>query len=328
MEWIYEDRPNPRVLWLTGPVGAGKSTVMYTIANRCAADDHLAASFFFPCSGMGHYWWKNVIPMLAAQFRFTIPGFEKNLQAILKRGGDVSPLQVEIQARSLITQPLHSIQLSHPMVIIIDGLEQCEADHRNSFYQRQELQHLLVEQLSTMLEVQSSIRLIISSRLENHLTSVFETIDHRHISLDSASEKDLAIVLRTRLRSMYSDGSNTPWPDDKAINTLVWKCSGQFTYVTAVLRFIAPHPPERLRQILGHATGNHDSSFDNPFEQLDRLYLQIFQTVRREIQQRLVKALGAIVLLRHPPDLDFLQTYTGMEDIFTPLLALQSVLHI
>lgn len=328
MEWIHGDSKS-RVLWLTGPVGAGKSTVVHTIAERCATERLLAGSFFFPYSGMGHYWWMNVIPTLAAQFSFTIPGFQENLQSILKDNGDASSVRIEEQADRLIFQPLHSIQLSTPMVVIIDGLEQCEAHHQNSLLERRGLQHSLMEQLIGALEIQSHIHIIISRRFEarlrrdNAFSSVYSRLSH-NITLDSASEKDLAIVLRARLRPMHDNGTNSPWPDDKTIGALVWKCSGQFTYAIAVLRFIVPRPPERLQYILGHAVGDHD----DPFEQLDELYRQILLTVSREYQQALNLALGAIILLRQPPSIVFLQAYTGMGDIFTPLLDLESLLHV
>ena len=45
--WVNVDPECSQVLWLHGPVGAGKVAIAQTVAETCAGLHQLAASFFF-----------------------------------------------------------------------------------------------------------------------------------------------------------------------------------------------------------------------------------------------------------------------------------------
>jgi len=47
MEWIEAMEESEDVLWLYGSVGAGKTAIAQTIAEKCAQLNHRIASFFF-----------------------------------------------------------------------------------------------------------------------------------------------------------------------------------------------------------------------------------------------------------------------------------------
>jgi hypothetical protein len=181
-----------------------------------------------------------------------------------------------------------------------------------------------VQTLIEALEMHSRIRILITSRMEPHLADLFNGDFSHNICLERASEKDLALVLRAGLRPMVLDQTALhPWPDDKAIGKLVWKCSGQYTYAMALIRFIEDNPRLRLQRILDEMP----ESQSGPFQKLDQLYCRILQTVTVEDRPYFLYALGAIILLRKPPNASFLQPYTSW-DPFTALTGLHSVLHV
>jgi hypothetical protein len=154
---------------------------------------------------------------------------------------------------------------------------------------------------------------VITSRMEPHLVNLFDSDFCHNIYLDSedASDKDLALMLRAELRTMKPrQAALNPWPDDKTIVTLVWKCSRQYTYAAALLRFIEYHPQQRLQLVLGEMT----SSESGPFQKLDTLYLQILQTVTIEDRPYFLQALGAIILLRQPPNASFVTLFVCVLD--------------
>ncbi|TEB25120.1 hypothetical protein FA13DRAFT_1637787, partial [Coprinellus micaceus] len=119
---------------LTGPAGAGKTAIMGSMAEKCQGMGCLAASFFSSFARSSDRRDKrHFVSMLAYQFQ-QHPSLNTHLgQKILsavKADPSIFEKRLSAQFYSLIMKPLQQCQQelrrsSTPMVIIIDGLDEC-----------------------------------------------------------------------------------------------------------------------------------------------------------------------------------------------------------
>ncbi|KAJ3539495.1 hypothetical protein NMY22_g4713 [Coprinellus aureogranulatus] len=144
MSWIKhgeQDGSPKKILWLSGPAGSGKTAIAGTIADECYREGLLAASFFFSAfsGSQDRRSMHSLLPTLVYRLleHNTIHGFKHEVLSVLERDPMVFDRNLEQQLEHLILRPLRNIfSLSNvqkwqwPKVIVIDGLDECEGDHR------------------------------------------------------------------------------------------------------------------------------------------------------------------------------------------------------
>jgi Parvovirus non-structural protein NS1 len=77
LQWANNTERNCSVYWLYGPAGAGKSAIAQTIAEHCAKEGQLAASFFFSRGKVGCDKGKYLFPTISYQLAISVPGTRK-----------------------------------------------------------------------------------------------------------------------------------------------------------------------------------------------------------------------------------------------------------
>src|SRR6266481_2688433 len=126
MEWVDGDSDRP-VCWFHGPAGFGKSAIAQTIAERCAAADILAASFFFSRGAGSRGRITGFIPTLSYQLTISIPGTKPKIHSVLQEDPTIPHQSLEDQFQKLILNPILALsEYDRPMVIIIDALDECD----------------------------------------------------------------------------------------------------------------------------------------------------------------------------------------------------------
>jgi hypothetical protein len=102
-------------------------TILHTIAKQCDDEERLAFSFFFSRGKVDRSVLAKVIPTFAYQLAKSLPAIQPPLLHVLTKDNPFAPhLRLRDQLKNLILDPVLSIQQTVlPMVVIIDGLDEC-----------------------------------------------------------------------------------------------------------------------------------------------------------------------------------------------------------
>ena len=122
-EWL-EDKQAPRVFWLNGLVGSGKSAIAQTFAEICFADGTLGASFFCSREFDDRSNGRLILPTLAFQLAHRYPQFREELLKLLRTNPDVGQESLDSQMEKLIVGPFVATQIR--TLIVIDALDECK----------------------------------------------------------------------------------------------------------------------------------------------------------------------------------------------------------
>ncbi|KAJ7440965.1 hypothetical protein FB451DRAFT_1569394 [Mycena latifolia] len=278
--WAYatDPRPRERILWLYGPAGAGKSAIMWSLCERLEKAGLLGGTFFFKRGHLTRGNAKALFSTIAYRLALRIP----QLRNLISRAVETDPSVVagtpEIQLQRLILEPCQSLENQDTPIIIIDGLDECE--------ERQMQQRLLCILRDAFAQHKRSIRILIASRPEAHISDV--TLGAYQAFNVEQSFADVRKYLLDEFGRICGDHWRTmtniprPWPSKGEIESLVRMSSGHFIYAATVIKFIDDpnfRPPERLAVILGT---QDEPDCDAPFAALDQLYVQILNSAPRK----------------------------------------------
>ncbi|KAJ7214097.1 hypothetical protein GGX14DRAFT_618368 [Mycena pura] len=290
-EWSLEDDPTSRILWLHGPAGAGKSAVAQTLCQNLETEGHLGASFFFKRGHPSRGQATKLFPTIAYHLANILPEFKAAIDMCMEKEPTVFDKSLAIQLGKLVVAPLRDITPTRPLVIVLDGLDECEGENL-----QQEIIQLIGQ---AFVQSHFPLRFLIASRPESHISQVFQqsTFDglHRKFNIRQSYD-DIRIYLVAEFERIHRDHETMfdvprPWPSQTVIQHLVDKSSGYFIYAATVVKFIDDQdfrPTERLEIVMGIAESEHGS----PFSVLDQLYAQILEAV--PVRRSLLRILSVI----------------------------------
>jgi len=297
--WIEEPIPSSSILWVNGRAGVGKSALMQKLAERGGA--YYGGCFFFRRGVPGCNQKGFLFSTIAYQLAMNVPGMNEHVDAAMSKDSSVPRMSAVVQMERLIVEPIKLVRptLPHRLIIIIDGLDECE-DHNS---QREILK--LVFRASTDPSV--PFRFIIASRPEHQICSMFNEeplfSTTRRLVLDEEydSASDIQSYLHAEFMEILTRNKNimgqirSPWPSEDDLRTLVARASGQFIYASTVIKSVGSvgdllSPQEKLDIIL-HPGPMQASAFS----ELDRLYTQILSAY--DDSKVLVHVLGVVLAL-------------------------------
>lgn len=304
MGWIHSENSDvEKILWVSGPAGAGKTAIAGSLAKSWEDQHLLAASFFFSAgSGSPHCQSKaRLIPTLAYQLiqHSALDGMKRHMERTIQDNPILFKMSLERQLELLILDPLRKMERrpsteKWPEIILIDGLDECEGIHLESFYSSSSSQESKDEVhekiLSTLLLAARDpcfpFRIIVVSRPDFAINDFFSRAspDSQRIFLDERydPDADIAHFVQGKLSDLGRRFALPPrWPPDReqVVRTFVRDASGQFVYVATVIRYMEEskeHPGEALNRILDWDAEKHPSA-QSPFKRLDALYMRILQ---------------------------------------------------
>ncbi|KAF8341102.1 hypothetical protein F5887DRAFT_919208 [Amanita rubescens] len=282
------------VCWLEGPAGSGKSTILHTIAKQCDDEGRLAFSFFFSRGKADRSDTAKVIPTFAYQLARSLPAIQSPLLHVLTKSNPFAPfLRLHDQLENLIINPTLSIQQATlPMVVIIDGLDECSDENLLP-----QLIHALVDATYYL-----PFRFLFASRPESHIRQTFESplIKPKadFLSLrDFQAHHDVSNYLKQHLTEIHRQNYNImqkvphPWPSAEQLVALVQKSEGLFIYVSTLVKFVGDRqgllPQEKLELAI---TAHHG---------VDPLYEQVLSKAQAE-SAHFSSVVGTIIYLHHP----------------------------
>ena len=310
MSWIEDLSRTSSVLWFNGPAGSGKTAIAQSLCKRCAAVQWLAGSFFFSRYAPGRSNAEFLFPTISFGLSLAIPEVGKIINEVVANDPSIPSKALEIQLQKLILEPLQqvSVESKRPIVIIIDGLDECEGE---------DVQSDILRLLGSVFQHPSvhgchRICFIVVSRPEPWIRDEF-TIEPlsritRQIFLGQTSEanEDIRTFLRLGFTEIHDSlkhhptMSNVakPWPSYHVLDDLVDKASGQFIYAATVLKFVGDpnyRPTDRLDIIVSIPVISPSALTTKPLDALDQLYSQILST--SSDKQRTLDILSALIAM-------------------------------
>ncbi|KAF5312522.1 hypothetical protein D9619_003563 [Psilocybe cf. subviscida] len=190
---------------------------------------------------------------------------------------------IQDQFNKLLSSPLRGISASlessarRPIVLLIDGLDECDSEHKQS--QRQillALDHLLVQKNSPFL-------VLVASRAEPQIAMAFKQLASpvQSIFLDDqySPEKDIRIFVTGEFDKIKKSHNlahtlGDSWPSVDDTEAIVRKSSGQFIYAATVMRFLSNSSASPMLS-LERVKGIVRVTKNPPISQLDAIYSYI-----------------------------------------------------
>jgi hypothetical protein len=180
-----------------------------------------------------------------------------------------------MQLKKLIIEPCCQSLHGRTLVIVIDGLDECEG---------QDIQQEILRSIGNQGLL--PLQFFVASRPEPNVREIFTgSLNNLHCPLNiNRSFEDIQKYLLDEFARIHREHRETtarvpgPWPSLDIIDNLVNKSSGYFIYASTVIKSIDDkffRPLERLAVI----TGTTEPRFGVPFAALDQLYTQILSEV-------------------------------------------------
>ncbi|KAK7000284.1 NACHT domain-containing protein [Favolaschia claudopus] len=279
------------ILWMHGPAGTGKSAIAQSFCDKLYSQKTLAGSFFFkrghPSRGNPTKLW----PTIAYQLAQMSTTYKTAITRRLRPDPALLNKSLHDQLQRLLIDPYHDVDTSdgRSLVIVIDGLDECEGDDRQA-----EILRSLPNLASLPL-----LRILIVSRPEAHINQVFGEAalfeSCRHLTVPGSYE-DVELYLTAAFEEIRKDhGIVASWPEKDQIRRILDKSSGHFIYAATVIRFVEDKycdPDDQLAIVTEVQPSEQNSNFVSPFPALDELYLQILSKV--PVQLPLSRVLSVI----------------------------------
>jgi len=333
MSWIGDPSRPTRVLWFNGPAGAGKTAIAWqTLCKRCAAKKWLAGSFFFSrMAPLVRNDPANLFPTIAYQLSLAVPAIGKVIYEVVTEDPSLVSKTLKIQLQKLIMEPMQLVLNlpNQPVVIIIDGLDECKGEGMQTHILR-----LLGSLFQHPIGGLSRACFIVTSRPEPWIRDEFEieplSVITRPLFLGKTVEAndDIRTFFRAGFKEIHNSARHRstmwnikkPWPSYRVLDDLVDKASGQFIYPATVLKFVDDpnYRPTDLLDIITSIPMVSSPSTLRPLATLDQLYSQILSTACNA--QRTLEILGVLMAMQ-----DALMTTQGESKMHLPSWTLQDV---
>ncbi|KAJ3554299.1 hypothetical protein NP233_g12448 [Leucocoprinus birnbaumii] len=309
--WVQDDKETPRVLWLSGPAGVGKSAVAQTIAEILDRRGLLGGVFFF--SRLNNRSDPNVvIPTLVYQLARRLPEYLKIITKKIIRDPLILDNNRSTQFRELIIDPFLSLSsqtstvAQKPLLVIIDGLDECS----NRGAQREFVE--MIAKHSQLEGAALQFRWMICSRPEPDINVAFSsplceaTCRQEKLEIDDPEAQSDALRILQKgfedIRRRYSDEIADDWPTSHQMYYIASQASGHLGFVSFIIRFIGDDhyddPPGQLDICLKFLRNTSGPGHPNPLHALDLVYTQIFSNIPANILPTTKRILGLFVRYR------------------------------
>src|SRR5258705_6832501 len=319
-------RPIYPINWFNGLPDIGKSTIARTVAEQVNGLALPMTSFFFVCHNDALSNAKLFVTSIAFRLAEIFPKFMETVSNALKADGTLPSKSLDTQFTYLFFRPLQSLALSQPLILVIDALDECDT---------KDAQTILNNVVSHCARI-PMLRLLITSRPENHITSVFKRANNiekviLHDIDSGVVAQDIQHYLECQLKRIHEwdEFLSIPpnWPSLIDLKALVHKSGRLFIWAATAVKFIGDthilDPEGQLQIIL-----NRSVSSQKPYAELDELYHMVLSKGVSNpdcmLDFRLV--LATVVLLQKPMSLLTLFKFLQITDIRNLLIHIQSII--
>ncbi|KAH6887212.1 hypothetical protein BKA70DRAFT_96988 [Coprinopsis sp. MPI-PUGE-AT-0042] len=264
---------------LDGIAGIGKSTIVKTVCAQAAAEQSLAASWFFSRDEQDRKTTRGFVRTLAYQLASYHPTLRDRISQALKAQPDILQKAIRMQFEALIQEPMQDVfgNQGETHTISIDAVDECNLTEAVE----------LLSILLTSVPQHPSLRLLVTCRPERPFRLLLQKhrgprVFHLHEIENSVVEADIRLYINYRL---------SPAQIDEALQDLQpprWRASPQekealvqiagklFIVASTAINFILDPlrlaPAKQMAQLLDVKAGG--ALAESP---MDRLYIQVLR---------------------------------------------------
>ncbi|KAJ7593652.1 hypothetical protein C8J56DRAFT_819808, partial [Mycena floridula] len=316
-QWAQGD--GDPVCWLSGPAGAGKSTIAHTVAQQCDENHCLAFSYFFS----RRYTTRSDLSAFIPTFVYTlakstgITSIEHKVDEALEANAGLFHQHLEGQLTTIagiIGPILSASHPAHPVIVVIDGLDEYNLDEGKI-----RPKHLVQILIDTMVK-KLHFRILFTSRPEADIAEMFKLVTPKcHMALqDFPAIKDVENYLLPEFREIAERRNlGADWPGQAVVTLLAEKSEGIFAYASTLVRFIDDKYGDPRRN-LETAKQMHKG--------LDSLYKQVLEDAKSYPNFELV--IGAFCLFQRRVQLYVIPSLLHLESVEDVSLALRGCLSV
>ncbi|GJJ10753.1 hypothetical protein Clacol_004981 [Clathrus columnatus] len=312
IEWINNPDDNcPRLFWLAGPAGVGKSAIAHSIALRFKSLRRLGSFFCFDRNQSIDGRREKIFPTIARDLADLDSQIKHELAKVIKNETSLRKTpDLQLEWEKFVLEPLRiTSQISTgPILIVIDAL-----DESGDPTSRRELVRILEKEISSL---PVNVRFLVTSRPEKDITLTFNKSHIRTKMMttipESETNRDILSYFKTTLEAEIADGFFT----DAHLKRLVELSQGLFQWAFLTSKFLTglgnsagSIATERYENLI-NAQGIR--SINDP---LDVMYTQIlsslFDSDDTQVMARFRSVIGSIVIASEPLSLKDLVTLRG-----------------
>ena len=185
MDEFVEKEQKSRMLLLTAGPGFGKSVFAAKVCEEFKKEGKLAASHFCDFSNSNLRDPMIMLQSLASQMCENIAGFREKLLDQLRRPHQVRSLKDAF--RIYLQNPLDELEVEKPSLVVIDGLDESEADNKN------EIVNLIADYFPDLPEC---IKVLVTSRPELSIANLSSVKKINIANNDTCNDLDLKRYLK------------------------------------------------------------------------------------------------------------------------------------
>jgi WD40 repeat protein len=271
--WISSTNDNPRVLWLSGTAGKGKSAVAHTIAKWYIEHGGLGSCFCFDRTRQADRRWDKIFTTMARELADCNPIVRRALAQAVRDHKELKHTRDLItQWRELIVGPtsIASKAVAAPVLIVIEALDESGEAHS-----RNQILDLLTGRLNTsqLAELPANFCILLTSRPLRDIRDALYAMSHvYHISLDDVSsastEPDIQCYISHRLEDLHDVFS------DAHFKTLAQKSDGLFEWARLTCEYIkgtnrvGMDPMGRFDAVVAGVSANRTRLLDDMYKRI------------------------------------------------------------
>ena len=263
VDWICSAEPDcPRVFWLHGQAGNGKSVIAHTITSWLKQLGGLGSCFCFTRDGYAERRHEKLFTTIAHDLADCDPMLKRALAGVLASDHSLrASSDVLQQWQKLILQPLSKLSrpFSGPIVIIIDALDESGAEESR----RNILRILASEETSNL---PTNIRILLTSR---PLPDMHNAL-HNAKCVMAKSIDDIAAASAYRDISLYISDQLHGLSDiyEEQVAILAQRSGSLFEWARLACEFIRSQktgstPKERYNSLISHGPGDRGEELLN-----------------------------------------------------------------
>ena len=332
-EWAVNNAA-PKVFWLNGMAGTGKTSIAQSLSERLHKNEILGASFF--CSRSASQAVKDasfIIPTIAYTLSRLSPVLRSAISKAVEEKPDVGSLhKLSVQFRLLLVDPVKSVLDSSlkTYVVVIDALDEC-----TKLVQVEKFIQAVVDFAPDM-----PLKFFISSRDTTQIRRAFNhnptyppTIVSLHTIERAVVQEDIKLYLYTSLSAIVAENPlPNPWPPLDEFKILLERSDRLFIYAATALRYIGA-PDVDFRERLTDITRLTPARMQTGV--IDSLYNDIMRQAfcsefKPEEVSRRHNILSAVVFLLIPLSMDAIAYLLSMDSLQAQfaLAPFRSVIHV
>ncbi|QRV91955.1 Vegetative incompatibility protein HET-E-1 [Ceratobasidium sp. AG-Ba] len=324
------DKSGPKIYWLNGMAGTGKTTVAYSFCELLENNHTLAASFFCSrqlpeCSNVGR-----IVPSISYQLSCYSHPFRHALSTVLEQNPEAHNRRVSDQLKGLVVDTMSTIKdvLPTNLVVVVDALDECDSEVDVDLMLSALLAH--ATDMPIKFFVTSRPNANILNRMRDRQGEKLRTELRLHELEHPIVQKDIRTYLNTALQPRLNLSHDE-------LEIIVERSGVLFIYASTVVRYIGSKNFTQSKKRLKEVLDVYENSPNTSTKAIDALYKAIIDAAfddedcSEEDRANMLLVIHTVICAREPLSKRVLAGLLKIEDedtVHNALLPLLSVLNV